>query len=145
MYTYQEIFSIYFSMSIRHQEKRMKIYQVLLCRYCLLPSALNLRKIAYVWGCLYGVWGCLDGVWMGSESVWECINTRMSWYQDIAIPNPLANFKLGHTRILPFLPVPSIAKTSMSGGVWMVSEGFWIMSRWCLRVSGEASIPNLLA
>merc|ERR1719458_411542 len=88
---------------------------------------------------------CLDGVWMGSESVWECINTRMSWYQDIAIPNPLAKFKLGHTRILPFLPVPSIAKTSMSGGVWVVSEGVWMMSRWCLRVSWEASIPNLLA
>ena len=82
---------------------------------------------------------------MGSESVWECINTRMSGYQDIAIPNPLAKFKLGHTRILPFLPVPSIAKTSMSGGVWMVSEGVWMMSRWCLRVSWEASIPNLLA
>ena len=46
---------------------------------------------------------------------------------------------LGHdTLILLFLPVPSIAKTSMSGGVWM-------MSRWCLRVSWEASIPNLLA
>ena len=26
----------------------------------------------------------------------------------------------------------------------MVSEGVWMMSRWCLRVSGEASIPNLL-
>ena len=33
----------------------------------------------------------------------------------------------------------------MSGGVWMVSEGVWMMSRWCLRVSWEASIPNLLA
>ena len=82
---------------------------------------------------------------MGSESVWECINTRMSWYQDIAIPNPLAKFKLGHTRILPFLPVPSIAKTSMSGGVWMAFEGVLMMSRWCLRVSGEASIHNMLA
>ena len=27
----------------------------------------------------------------------------------------------------------------------MVSEGVWMMSGWCLRVSGEASIPNLLA
>ena len=78
--------------------------------------------------CLDGVWGCLDGVWMGSESVWGCINTRMSGYQDVAIPNPLAKFKLGHTRILPFLSVPSIAKTSMSGGVWMVSEGVWMVS-----------------
>ena len=54
---------------------------------------------------------------MRSESVWECINTRMSGYQDIAIPNPLAKFKLGHTRILAILPVPSFAKTSkkMSG------------------------------
>ena len=25
----------------------------------------------------------------------------------------------------------------------MVSEGVWVMSRWCLRVSGEASMPNL--
>ena len=33
----------------------------------------------------------------------------------------------------------------MSEGVWMVSEGVWMMSGWCLRVSGEASIPNLLA
>ena len=33
----------------------------------------------------------------------------------------------------------------VSGGVWMVSEGVWMMSRWCLRVSWEASIPNLLA
>ena len=33
----------------------------------------------------------------------------------------------------------------MSVGVCMVSEGVWMMSRWCLRVSGEASIPNLLA
>ena len=102
-----------------------------------------LHKNACVLGCLDCVCGCQDGVWMGSESVWECINTRMSWYQDIAIPNPLAKFKLGHTRILPFLPVPSIAKMSMSVGVWMVFEGVWIMSRWCLRVSGEASMPNL--
>ena len=27
----------------------------------------------------------------------------------------------------------------------MVSEGVWMMYRWCLRVSGEAPIPNLLA
>ena len=27
----------------------------------------------------------------------------------------------------------------------MVSEGVWMMSRWCLRVSWEASVPNLLA
>ena len=47
--------------------------------------------------------------------------------------------------ILPFLSEPSIAKLSMSGGVWMGFEGVWMMSRWCLRVSGEASIPNLLA
>ena len=33
----------------------------------------------------------------------------------------------------------------MSGGVWMALEGVLMMSRWCLRVSGEASIPNLLA
>ena len=34
-------------------------------------------------------------------------------------------------------------KMSVSGGVWMVSEDVWMMSGWCLRVSGEASIPNL--
>ena len=72
-------------------------------------------------------------------------NVLIPGYQDIAIPNPLAKFELGHTWILPFLPVPSIAQMSMSVGVWMVFEGVWIMSRWCLRVSGEASIPNLLA
>mgnify|MGYP006864090832 CR=1 FL=1 len=33
----------------------------------------------------------------------------------------------------------------MSGGVGMAFEGVLMMSRWCLRVSGEASIPNLLA
>ena len=136
-------------------------------------------------------------------SAWclECV-WGLRRYQDVAIPNPLAKFEIGHTRILPFLPVPycirmsmswgvwimswgvclvsgmclrteevsgcsntkSIGKiwirpysdialssstlycikTSMSGGVWMVSEGVWMMSRWCLRVSGEASIPNLL-
>ena len=94
-----------------------------------------------------------EGVWMVSGGVWMVSgwglrvsgNVLIPGYQDIAIPNPLAKFKLGHTRILPFLPVPSIAKTSMSGGVWMVSEGVWMMSRWCLRVSWEASIPNLLA
>ena len=50
-------------------------------------------------------------------------NILISGYQDIAIPNPLAKFKLGHTQILPFLPAPSIAKTSMSGGVWIVPGG----------------------
>ena len=33
----------------------------------------------------------------------------------------------------------------MSGGVWMALEGVLMMSRWCLRVSGEASIHNMLA
>ena len=64
---------------------------------------------------------------------------------DEAIPNQLAKFELGRTWILPFLPVPSIAKKHlcllMSG--WCYFEGVWIMSRWCLRVSGEASMPNL--
>ena len=36
-------------------------------------------------------------------------------------------------------------KTPMSGGVWMVSESVWMMSRLCLRVSEDALIPNLLA
>ena len=27
----------------------------------------------------------------------------------------------------------------------MVSEGVWMITGWCLRVSGEASIPNLLS
>ena len=67
----------------------------------------------------------------------ECIRgLRRS--HDEAIPNPLAKFELGHTWILPFLLVPSIAKkTSMSVDVWMVllwgcldnvkmvSEGVW--------------------
>ena len=72
-------------------------------------------------------------------------NVLIPGYQDIAIPNPLAKFELGHPRILPFIPVPSIAKTSMSGSVWMAFEAVLIMSRWCLRVSGELSIQNLLA
>ena len=66
------------------------------------------------------------GVWMVSGwGLRVSGNVLIPGYQDIAIPNPLANFKLGHTRILPFLPVPSIAKTSMSGVVWMVSGGVW--------------------
>ena len=74
----------------------------------------------------------------------ECIRgLRRS--HDEAIPNPLAKFELGRTWILPFLLVPSIAKKHlcllMSG--WCYFEGVWIMSRWCLRVSGEASMPNL--
>ena len=69
-----------------------------------------------------GVWMVSGGVWMGSGwGLRVSGNVLIPGYQDIAIPNPLAKFKLGHTRILPFLPVPSIAKTSMSGGVWMVS------------------------
>ena len=68
-----------------------------------------------------GVWMVSGGVWMVSR--WDLrvsgnvLIPGCQGYQDIAIPNPLAKFKLGHTRILPFLPVPSIAKTSMSGGV----------------------------
>ena len=42
----------------------------MILRYCLLSSALYLHKIAYVWGCLYGVWGCLVGVWMVCKGVW---------------------------------------------------------------------------
>ena len=34
---------------------------------------------------------------------------------------------------------------SLSGGVWVVSESVWMMSRLCLRVSEDASIQNLLA
>ena len=82
----------------------------MILRYCLLFRCPVLHKNAYAWGCLDCVLGCLDVVWMGSESVWECINTRMSGYQDVAITNPLAKFELGRTWILPFLPVPSIAK-----------------------------------
>ena len=81
---------------------------------------------------------------MGSESVWGCINTRMSRYQDVAITNPHWQ-TLNYALYIAFLPVPSIAKTSMSGSVWMAFEAVLIMSRWCLRVSGELSIQNLLA
>ena len=61
-----------------------------------------------------------EGVWMVSGGVWMVSgwglrvsgNVLIPGYQDIAIPNPLAKFKLGHTRILAFLHVPSFAKTS---------------------------------
>ena len=88
-----------------------------------------------------GVWVVSGGVCLVSGiCVWG-----LSRSQNVAIPSPLAKFELGHTWILPFLPVPSIAKKHlcllMSG--WRYFEGVWIMSRWCLRVSGEASMPNL--
>ena len=70
-----------------------------------------------------------EGVWMVSGGVWMVSgwglrvsgNVLIPGYQDIAIPNPLAKFQLGHTRILPFLPVPSIAKRLCLG-----------VSGWCL-------------
>ena len=80
------------------------------------------------------------GVWVVSGGVWMVSGMYLRTEEVSGCSNPLAKFQIGHTRILPFLPV-----LSMSGGVWMMSEGVWIMSRWCLRVSGEASIPNLLA
>ena len=57
---------------------------------------------------------------MGSESVWGYINTRISGCSNNKFP--LAKFY-----------------------VWMAFEGVLMMSRWCLRVSGEASIHNMLA
>ena len=78
---------------------------------------------------------CLDGVWIRSESVLGCINTKSvgnnitSWYSDIA----------SYSGALYCIQI------SMSGGVWMVSESVWMMSRLCLRVSEDASIQNLLA
>ena len=36
-------------------------------------------------------------------------------------------------------------KNTYVWGVWMVSESVWMMSRLCLRVSEDASMPNLLA
>ena len=51
----------------------------------------------------------------------------------------LHSLRTPSSSTLPTIIIP------MSGAICMVSEGVWMMSRWCLRVSGEASIPNLLA
>ena len=108
---------------------------------------MKLRYTSYFFQCPISYKTSIAGVvWVVSGVSGWCL--ECGWgprSQDLTIPNTLAKFKLGHTQILPFLPVPSIAKTSMSGGVLMVSEGVWMMYRWCLRVSGEAPIPNLLA
>ena len=89
-------------------------------------------------------WGCLGGVWMVS---WMCLRRP----QDVSIPNPLANkniiSKMNYAIILGYSPCRGKSGWCL-GGVWgclRVSEGVCIMSRWCLRVSGEASIPNQLA
>ena len=57
---------------------------------------------------------------------------------------------IGKIWIRPYLDIALSSSTFyckkhlcllMSG--WCYFEGVWIMSRWCLRVSGEASMPNL--
>ena len=64
------------------------------------------------------------------EWIWGLRRSQESWYcyilsQDVAIPNPLATFEIGHTRIWPLLPVPSVFKR-----ICLVVSG------WCLWVSG---------
>ena len=87
-----------------------------------------------VWVVSGGV--CLvSGMCLRTEQVSGCSNTKSIgkiWIR------PYSDFALSSSTLY-------CIKTSISGGVWMMSEGVWMMSRWCLRVSGEASIPNLLA
>ena len=86
-----------------------------------------------VWVVSGGV--CLvSGMCLRTEEISGCSNTKSIgkiWnrpYSDIALSSSTL----------------CCIKTSMFGSVWMVSEGVWMMSGWCLVVSGEASIPNLL-
>ena len=86
-----------------------------------------------VWVVSGGV--CLvSGMCLRTEEVSGCSNTKSIgkiWnrpYSDIALSSSTL----------------CCIKTSMFGSVWMVSEGVWMMSGWCLMVSGEASIPNQL-
>ena len=104
-------------------------------RYCLFFQSPILHKYPITGG----VWVVSGGVCLVSGM---CLRWGLRRSQDVAIPNQLAKFEIGHTRISSTL---CCIKTSMFGSVWMVSEGVWMMSEWCLRVSGEASIPNLLA
>ena len=89
-------------------------------------------------GCVWVVSGgvCwVSGMCLRTEEVSGCSNTKSIgkiWIR------PYSDIALSSSTLY-------CIKTSMSGGVWMMYEGVWMMSRWCLRVSGEASIPNLLA
>jgi len=109
-------------------------------RYCLFFQCpiLHLCFIKHLW---LGVseW-CLDGVWMVSgmwnEEILGRTNTKS--IGKFSISSQYSNIALSPSTIY-------CIKTPMSGGVWMVSESVWMMSRLCLRVSEDASIPNLLA
>ena len=62
----------------------------------------------------------------------------------MSIPNPLEKLESGHNIALSYSNLSTIM-ASMSGVVWMVSEGARMMLRWGLRVSGDVLIQNLFA
>ena len=74
-------------------------------------------------------------VWKVSEGVWSWANKRYirknirSWYSDIS-------FSSGALYGI---------KRRMSWCVWMVSAGVRMVSGWCLRLSENVWIPNILA
>ena len=57
----------------------------------------------------------------------------------MSIPNPLEKLESGHNIALSYSNLSTIM-ASMSGVVWMVSEGARMMLRWGLRVSGDVLI-----
>ena len=62
---------------------------------------------------------------------------------DVWILNPFIHVIEGHaTQILPFLPVAFLAKTPITGGVWVVSGCVCLVSEMCLRTEEISGCSN---
>ena len=112
------------------------LWKVIKLRYCLLFQCPILHKTPITGGvCVVSGGVCLvSGMYTRTEEV--------SWWSNTK--------SIGKIWIRPYLDIALSSSTFyckkhlcllMSG--WCYFEGVWIMSRWCLRVSGEASMPNL--
>ena len=105
-------------------------------RYCLsfqCPIFLHITGgvwVVFIRHCLRVSGWCLEFVWELRRS------------EDVSIPNPLAKADNGYCPNK--YPIMHIKRLCVGWGVSMVPEGVWMMPRLCLRVFGEASIPNLL-
>ena len=99
-------------------------------------SVMYCIKDTYVWG-----------VWMVSESVWMMSRLCLRVSEDASMPNLLAKIYIRpwYSDLAFSSSVMYCVKNTYVWGVWMVSESVWMMSRLCLRVSEDASMPNLLA
>ena len=84
---------------------------------------------------------------MVSESVWMMCRLCLRVSEDASISNLLAKIYIRpwYSDLAFSYSVMYCIKDTYVWGVWMVSESVWMMSRLCLRVSEDASMPNLLA